>query len=70
MLCHMKLDLAYWQKQVGAAGRSIRLIFFRCIIQVKGLMMPWRCPLAGVPNGFVYPEVVRRLCPRRLLEPA
>ena len=39
-------------------------------IQVRGLMLPWEVALDGVPNGQVFVEVVRGLCPRRLLEPA
>jgi hypothetical protein len=56
---------AEWDRVLGVEVRGDVLY-----IQVRGMMMPWRCELAGVPNGFVYPEVVRRLCPRRLLEPA
>ncbi len=56
---------ADWASVVGLDVRGNRLL-----IQVRGLMMPWEVHLDAVPNAHVFLEVVRELCPRRLLEPA
>ncbi len=38
------------------------------LVEVRGFMMPWQCPLDDVPNAFVLLETIKRTCPKRLLE--
>jgi hypothetical protein len=56
-------DVAVLRIEVGALGRRLRL-------RASGALLPWcYCNLESFPNAVMFPELIRAVCPQRLLVP-
>jgi hypothetical protein len=56
-------DVAVLQVEIGSLGRRLRL-------RASGSLLPWCfCNLESFPNGVLFPELIRVVCPPRLLVP-
>jgi hypothetical protein len=56
-------DVAVLRIEIGALGRRLRL-------RASGSLFPWCfCNLESFPNGVLFPDLIRAVCPSRLLVP-
>jgi hypothetical protein len=57
-------DVSVVQVVFGNMGRRLRL-------RASGSLLPWcYCNLESFPNGILFPDLIRAVCPSRLLVPA
>src|SRR5262249_54820896 len=56
-------NVAVLRVEIGALGRRLRL-------RASGALLPWCfCNLESFPNGVLFPDLLRAVCPSRLLVP-
>ncbi|MBI3862188.1 MAG: hypothetical protein HY290_09865 [Planctomycetia bacterium] len=56
-------DVAVLRIEIGSLGRRLRL-------RASGSLLPWcYCNLESFPNGVLFPDLLRVVCPSRLLVP-